>query len=304
MTDDAVDVSVIMPAWNAAATIARALRSVAVQDALPAEIIVIDDGSTDDTAAIADSFADTFLPGALRVLRLPHRGAGAARNAGLAVATRRYVAFLDADDEWVHTKISRSLFYLKMEDLILVSHNYTLVRGEMETLAECDRHFNRAGDPFVSLFRRNFIATSTVVALRQVLGDAGGFDPGLPAAQDYDLWLRVLSAQEARFRVFPETLTRYYASPGGISGDVDRRRRCSLAVLYRHAPALRSRTAWPFASSWMRSLVIHYEAVMGHVAKREWINAMAAIAKAVPNMIATSWAARGVALRIEVGSLS
>ena len=96
-------VSVVIPAHNAAATVARAIISTQAQTPAPDEFLLVDDASSDDTAAIAESLGAT-------VIRLPVRaGAGAARNAGIAAATGKIIAFQDADDEWLPGKLARQL---------------------------------------------------------------------------------------------------------------------------------------------------------------------------------------------------
>ena len=110
MPRDAAPVSVIIPAFNAAKSIERALRSVALQTLPPSEVIVVDDGSSDDTTAVAKAMQDEFHETQLVVISQPNKGAGAARNRAVEAATELYVAFLDADDEWevefLHTIIN------------------------------------------------------------------------------------------------------------------------------------------------------------------------------------------------------
>jgi teichuronic acid biosynthesis glycosyltransferase TuaG len=120
MTDKFADVSVIIPAYRAAETIGRALRSVAGQTVTPREIVIVDDGSDDDTAKVARRYADLLAPSALRVVTQPNLGAGAARNRALAEATQPLVAFLDADDEWLPEKLERSVNEMNAGDYVLV----------------------------------------------------------------------------------------------------------------------------------------------------------------------------------------
>lgn len=258
------DVGVIIPAWRAAATIGRALASVAAQTCPPAEVIVVDDGSDDGTFEAAQACSAAMGAVRLTVLRQENAGAGAARNRALAATTARYVAFLDADDEWLPTKIERSLAYLEGTRHVLVSHDFVAVRDGVETRVDCFRHFQAAKDPYAALFVRAFVATTTVVARRDTVLAAGGFDTALRAAQDYDLWLALLAPAEASFAVFPEALTRYHFSPQGITSNVERRRQCSLAVMRKNAWGLPARKRSPWAPLFARCLVIHYEAVTGH----------------------------------------
>ena len=268
IADGIADVSAIVPAWRAETTIGRALASIAAQTVPLREVIVVDDGSDDGTVAAAEAAGRALSRSRFMLLRVPHGGAGAARNAALKAARGTLVAFLDADDEWRPTKIERSLVHMDADDLVLVSHDYSLVAPGGETYGNCTRHYRAARDPAVALFRRNFIATSTVVARHAALRAAGGFDPGLPAAQDYDLWLALVLGPGARFRVFGEDLARCHVTPASITSRTEERRRCSMAVLERHAPRLRARASGAEASVLMRAAVIHYEAIRGFLDRR------------------------------------
>ncbi len=287
---DVADVSVIVPAWRAADTIGRALASVAAQTVPPLEVIVADDGSDDGTLEAAMRAAHAFARTRLVPLRLPHRGAGAARNAALKVAGGTFAAFLDADDEWLPAKIERSL--AQAADAVLVSHDYVLVADGRETLGACARHFQAARDPALTLFERNFIATSTVMVRREAVLAAGGFDPGLPSAQDYDLWLALLLPPTARFRVFAEPLARCHVTPGSITSRVEERRRCSMAVLERHAPRLRARAAAPRKAALTRAAVVHYEAAAAFLGQAMPLSAAMAALR-LPAALVAAWRASG-----------
>jgi len=293
MPPETADISVIIPAWRAASTIGRALASVAAQTLRPREVIVVDDGSDDGTADVAEKSAAALREIELAVLRRPHLGVGAARNAGLARASGRYVAFLDADDEWLPEKLARSLTHLKDIDTVFVSHDMIAVAPDgHEVYFDCARHFVKAKDPFVALFKRGFVATSTVVARREALLEAGGFDPDLPAAQDYDLWLAMAGKPNARFHVFTEALTRYHQNPSGITANIERRRSCSMAVLRRHAPSLRGREGTLMAV-WVRTVIIHYEAFTACLAQGRIGFALGLGLKLIPALIQASVAIPG-----------
>lgn len=279
MTRDGAAVSVVIPAWCAGATIGRALSSVAAQTVRPFEAIVADDGSDDGTAAAIEACRPVMGGVDLVVLRLPHRGAGAARNAALRVARGDVVAFLDGDDEWLPQKVERSLERLQATGAGFVSHDMIVVGANgRERYSDSARHFGVATDPWVALFKRGFVATSTVVAWRAAVLAAGGFDPDLPAAQDYDLWL-AMAGRESGFHVFGEALTRYHENPLGITANVDRRRRCSMAVLRRHAPTL-CRRPGAIAVAVTRALIVQYEAASAYRRQGRTLAAMGAVLSA------------------------
>lgn len=256
-THQTADVSVIIPAYRASTTIGRALGSIAVQRLKPRQVIVVDDGSNDGTLEAAEAMRSQLDGIELIVVAQENLGAGAARNRALREATSTYVAFLDADDEWLKDKMARSMAVLDDPAQVLVSHDYTRVApDEPDQRIECARRFQDARDPFVGLYRMGFIATSTVVARRDAVLAAGGFDETLATAQDFDLWLKILSVQGAAFTVFPEALTRYHVTGGSITSFTARRLACSLKIARRHAPSL--------FNLWVRILAVHYEAVVAY----------------------------------------
>lgn len=269
------DVSVIIPAWQSAATIGRALASVAAQTRAPAQVIVCDDGSDDGTAEVAAGWRGRLGGAELTVLCQTNQGAGAARNRCLAAARGDVVAFLDADDEWLPTKLHRSLAELSF-DLAFVSHDMVID----DTHIDCVRHFDNARNPFVALFLRGFVATSTVVARKAAILDAGGFDPTITAGQDYDLWLAIAAASP--FKVFGEALTRYHITAGSITSRTETRRQGSLRILRRHAAALTARGVnWRLLAG-LRSLIIHYEAFHSYRRRGQSLQAGFTLARAFP----------------------
>ena len=263
------DVSVIIPAYRAAATIGRALASVAAQTVKPREAVVVDDGSSDGTGDAARACAGTMAGIDLKVVDQENKGAGAARNRALAEAGATYVAFLDADDEWLPEKLEQSLARFDGPDKVLVSHDVTFVENGTEWLQDCARHFRAAGDPYVALFRKGYIGTCTAVARRDAVLAVGGFDEGLATAQDFDLWLKLLADPDARFEVFAGALSRYHVSADSITRNTRRRLSCCLEVARRHAPGLRGRPGFPLASVWYRVLAVHNEAFRVYRERRD-----------------------------------
>ena len=261
MPPDAAAVSVIIPAYRAVATIGRALDSIAAQTVKPAEVIVVDDGSDDGTYEAAMAKSGLFGDLGFKVIKQDNAGAGAARNRALKEATQKYVAFLDADDEWLPQKLDRSFEHLEAGSLVLVAHNAWLMADGTETLLDCARRFREHPDPFVGLYRKGYIATSTVVADRQAVLEAGGFDEGLPNGQDFVLWLCLLRQPEASFEVFDQALSRYHVTPDGITSHTWRRLRCVLEIAVRFAPDLKSRPGPALMNVLYRGLAVHFEAL-------------------------------------------
>ena len=278
-------VSVIIPAYRAAAVIGRALKSVAAQTVPPGRVIVVDDGSADGTAEAAKSLSNLFDDGVLKVIEQCRRGPGAARNRGLAEAASTYVAFLDADDEWLAEHLERSLAEMAKGNFVLTAHDFLAVRGETREHIACARRFRAAADPYSGLYRQGFIGASTVVARLDAIEAAGRFDETLAAAQDFDLWLALAAAPGARFTVFDAPLALYYPSPDGITGKTWQRLRCTLRVAGRNAGALKGRPGGILGNLWNRVLAVHYEAARAFFAKGDFIGLLGVLAVLPVNLV-------------------
>ena len=260
MANKFVDVSVIIPAYRAGQTIERALRSIGQQTMTPREIVIVDDGSDDDTAKIARGFADVVAPSALRIVTQPNLGAGAARNRALAEATQPLVAFLDADDEWLPEKLERSVAEMNAGDYVLVAHDYLDVMPSGDEICDCRQRFLAPPDPWIQLYRRGYIPSCAVVAKRDAVLAVGGFDESLRNAQDFDLWLRLLENPKAKFTLFPGALLRYHHTPGGIMSFTERRLACCETIAVRHLAGVRARRGSALCELGFRMAAIHLEA--------------------------------------------
>ena len=259
-------ISVIIPAYKAALTIERALASVTSQTLKPKQIIVVDDGSDDDTLKIAESFRVHIHEIEMIILSQKNLGAGAARNRAIDAATGDWLAFLDADDEWLPKKLSISMDAIFKHNLVLVSHNYFRVNEASIKPVFCSTRFEAAMNPYRGLYRKGFIATSSVVVLREAVLSVGGFDETLETAQDFDLWLKILKKENTSFRVEPDILLNYFVTPGSITYHTSRRLDCTLRIAINHAP------------SWIdlhfRIFSIHYEAINSALAKGQVFQAL------------------------------
>jgi glycosyltransferase involved in cell wall biosynthesis len=223
-------VSVIIPTYNRAAYIAQAIRSVQAQTYPHVEIIVGDDGSTDNTADIVAQFG-----GSVTYLPLPHRGQPAAtRNAGLAAARGEYVAFLDSDDLFLPGRLARQLAtFGDHPDAGMVYSDGYYFRDEPETPIGhvLDGLPTPSGDALPDLLRGNFLAPPVVLIRRSCLDSVGVFDerPEFFAVEDYDLWLRIA----ARFPLVyaPGSVAAIRRHAQSISGDVATLRTGVLRVI-------------------------------------------------------------------------
>ncbi len=259
-------ISVIIPAYKAALTIKRALASVATQTLKPEQVIVVDDGSDDDTFKIAEAFKDQLYGIELKIFSQKNLGAGAARNRAINEATGDWLAFLDADDEWLPKKLAISMEGICKHNLVLIAHNYFNVNEVRKKIVFCNTRYDAAASPYRVLYRKGFLATSSVVVRRDAVLDAGGFDETLKTAQDFDLWLKILKKENATFRVEPDVLFNYFVTPGSITSQTTRRLDCTLRIAIKHAPSM--------IDLYIRIFNIHYEAINSALAKGQVIQAL------------------------------
>lgn len=263
-----LDVSVIIPAYNVAGEIGRALASVARQTVRPGEVVVVDDGSRDGTAEAARAAIATLGDISLKVVSQENQGAGAARNRAIRESRGRLLAFLDADDEWLPEHLERSLAHMAAGDHALVAHNGWIVAPDGSVqINDCARRFREDRDPYVALYRKGYIDTCTVVARREVIEAAGGFDESLPNAQDFEMWLNALRDPNTRFLVFDEPLSRYHLRPGSIMSNTGRRLRCTEEIALRYAPEIADRGRGWLSHLAFRITAIHLEAITAHRAQ-------------------------------------
>jgi len=185
---DRAAVSVVIPAQNRRKLISRAIDSVRAQTAPPSEILVVDDGSTDDTARFV---AETYPE--VRVLRQPNRGVSAARNAGIRAATSAFIAFLDSDDEWLEKKLERQLQAMEASPGALLCHTNEIWIRNGRRVNPMKKHQKFGGRIFEKALPLCVISPSSVLVDRRLFDEVGLFDESLPACEDYDLWLRVCS---------------------------------------------------------------------------------------------------------------
>ncbi len=186
-------VSVIIPTFNRAHVLGRAIQSVLAQRYPHWELLVVDDGSTDATRLQVEGLSDPRI----RYISIEHSGVSAARNAGISRARYPWVTFLDSDDYWLPKKLERELAELqKRPDYRVVYTNEIWIRRGVRANQK-NRHRKFSGWVFARCLPLCIISPSSVLLHRDVLVQCGMFDETLPVCEDYDLWLRVA----ARFPV-------------------------------------------------------------------------------------------------------
>ena len=204
-------VSAVIPTHNRAALLPEALDSVANQTYRPIEIIVVDDGSDDDTYNIFQKWNEDrkFEKGlTARYFYQENKGANAARNKGIQSATGEYVAFLDSDDRWLVDKIEMQIEVFKKDPLIgdVYCGLYHINLSTGERLDDAQVDYQR-GWLLRSLIVRDVTTpTSCHVVKKKCFSEVGCFDESLPARQDWDMWIRV--ASKYKFDCVPEILVK------------------------------------------------------------------------------------------------
>ena len=185
MPSPTTPVSVIIPTHNRGGFLAQAIDSVLSQSCGNFELIVVDDGSTDETQALLASYGKALI-----VLRQENQGPAAARNVGIRAARHPLLAFLDSDDRFARQKLALQVAAMEEQPELLISHT-------QETWFRNGRHFNQkkrhtkeGGDIFVRCLALCVVGMSTVMARRELFARIGLFDEALACCEDYDLLLR------------------------------------------------------------------------------------------------------------------
>ena len=206
-------VSCVIPAHNAARHIADALASVLEQTRAPDEVIVVDDGSTDDTPQVL-----ARAGGHTRVIHQAQSGPGAARNTGVESASGEWIALLDADDWWLPDKTERMLFDAVQQPDVALVYSGRWIHDDTTGERRPAPLVCRSGRIYHGLLARNIVPTSSVLVRRDAWLDAGGMDASLVTCEDWDLWIRL--ARHRRAACVRERLCVYRVHEGGVSQGV------------------------------------------------------------------------------------
>jgi len=211
-------ISVIIPCYCAAGTLAASVRSVLEQSWGDLEIVIVDDGSPDASAAVAARLA--AADSRIRLIRQANGGPALARNRGMAEALSSVVAFLDADDRWTPDFVERHLLHLLAAPECGVSFSrIQFFDPQMLRPGRVSAAMERLALPQV-LGENPLCTASNMVVRRRVLDMVGGFDTGLTHGEDQEWVARVLATTSWQVRGLPHVLVQYRTSPGGLSADL------------------------------------------------------------------------------------
>jgi len=222
-------VTVVLPTRNRAEVLPRAMRSVLAQTVADLELLVVDDGSTDDTERVVNGFADNRV----RYLRnTGNHGVGAARNAGIQAARAPLIAFQDSDDEWRIGKLARQLAAMDVDRADVVCGGYVvLARGGAVRYCGADARMQAGDWTAGNILDFRFIAP-TWLARRTALDEAGLFDEALPNLEDWELAFRLFRA--GRVVALDEPLLVKHGSADGLNMDLSARIRSLERILTKH----------------------------------------------------------------------
>lgn len=228
--------SVIIPVYNAAMFVTDTLQSVNNQTYRDFELVIVDDGSSDDTLEVIESarrvmFGDVDV----KVLCAKHKGPGHARNLGIEAAVGDWLAFLDSDDIWVDNRLAVIAGLISDRRELTFIHNDEWMIGidGVVRRLEYAKQYKRGVGLAKQLYRKNIVSTSSLVVRKTALGGQR-FDEVLMSAQDYELWLRIASYQRPLF--ISDKLTRYIDRRGSISRGKRSRRfmnECKISIRHR-----------------------------------------------------------------------
>lgn len=228
-------VAVVVPMFNAARTIDETLASICSQTYASLEIVVVDDGSADDSAAIVEGWA--ALDERIRIINQQNSGVAKARNVGAAATTAPFLAFVDADDVWAPDKVTLQLASLRQSAIPALSYCWYAQIDEASRLLWRSSELIIEGDVVRELCRMNFVGNgSSMMMPRAIFNHVGGFDPSLRAAGAQgceDLMFLLQVAEVYPFVCVPRHLVGYRQTHDNMSGDVIQMARSCETVLER-----------------------------------------------------------------------
>jgi glycosyltransferase involved in cell wall biosynthesis len=220
-----VQVSVIIPTYNSVKYVIAATESVLAQTFKDFEIIVVDDGSTDETESVLSLYQNK-----IRYIRQPNNGVAVARNRGIAESRGKYVAFLDADDTWLPNKLERQMNAMRQQTQYQACYSaFTVVDSDLNPLGiSRSRRHGKALEDLLTC--GNIIGSiCTVICVRSLFEKVGAFDPALSQCADWDMWVRL--AAQTEFLYLDEPLVTYRQHGTNMSRDASLLEHDSLRVL-------------------------------------------------------------------------
>lgn len=233
-----INVSVIMPVFNGENYIINTLETIFEQSLLPFEVIIVDDGSTDNTVEILEEYKNNnkLALGIVKIYKQDNKGAGAARNLAIEKSSGNWLAFLDSDDKWLPDKLMIVKSEIESNHGIgIITHNEfeeNEMQPDKKQFVARHKNYDDSKKLFLQLIRGNLFSTSCMVIRKDIVIKAGGFDQTLLSAQDYDLWIRCAEFSEAVY--LEEALAIYLIRSDNITRNTYRRYLCELIICKKY----------------------------------------------------------------------
>ena len=226
------NISVIIPAYNCGRYVSETVESVLAQTYQDYEIIIVDDGSTDNTKDVLAKFVDAY-PNKVKYIFQQNAGEGGARNQGIKESIGDYVAFLDSDDIWLPTKLEKQMALvdsLEDKDVVVFGDQYHF-NDNGEILAKSMFNILKPHNGFIfeKLLSENFITTQTVMVKKSLFNNVGYFKQGMKYCADFDMWLRL--AKDYKFYYVEDVVAGYRIHLAQVSGNIHKMREFHLMVV-------------------------------------------------------------------------
>lgn len=227
-------VSIIIPCYNASATIWETLDSLYEQTFKNFEIVIVNDGSTDESASIIECYTNKFNR-RLNLITQTNQGQTVAKNVGIRNSSGQFIAFLDSDDIWAPEKLECQAFLMQSNLDMGLSYTNAYKINEMgvktDTITASPLYRENCFD---RLLLRNNIVASSVMIRREMIDQVGFFDESLEACENWDLWIRI--AKVAPIDFIDRPLTLYRVHSGNMSKNLDKMYRSRLKLIDKHLP--------------------------------------------------------------------
>lgn len=210
--------SIVIPAYNVAPYIRVCVESALAQTFRDLEVIVVDDGSTDDTPKILQALQNECRDSRLRIIRQANAGLSGARNSGIRAARGRYIGFLDGDDIWVDSKAERHVAVLDSDSSIGITFSNSEYIAEDGARTHTFLLSGSASPRLHDMIRRNHVGNGSTPVVRHVCFDlAGLFREDLRSCEDYEMWCRILLKAPCQAILIPDPLTFYRVRTNSLS---------------------------------------------------------------------------------------
>lgn len=248
MSDKLVfDTSVVIPIYNGEKYIERTLECIRNQTLWPAEVVLVDDGSKDNTVSVVEKYLNehtTTFPKA-KFIKQSNQGAGGARNTGIKKSESEWISFLDSDDLWNQKKIELVAETSELHpEAKMITHNMCVFHqdtGLREASTDFNSRYDSSRSLFVQLYWGGFLPTASVTVKRKLLLDSGLFDVRLRSAQDYEMWLKcsLRMDEPGSLYIIDEPLVDYMITEGSISYNYKRKYNCGVYIKLKYEDEVR-----------------------------------------------------------------